>query len=157
MGTGERSTWPSHPMTEEAEPMTNARLIERLIDEATQASDWRSDCTDSGRLPVFNLWGSVMYLTPAGEVVIDHEEDSQARLAEPAERDFALARAAEQYPELAYLKPAKPLDAVMCNLCTGRGWLSVVQGTLPSSQNADQSKPFFYCPECASLGWTMAG
>ncbi|MEV0609511.1 hypothetical protein AB0I61_24385 [Polymorphospora rubra] len=136
--------------------MTNAGLIRRLIDEAAQASDWRSSYADSGRLPVFNLWGPVMYLTPAGEVVIDHEEDSQARLADPAERDFALARAAERYPELAHLKPSKPLAAATCNLCSGRGRITLSQGKILPWKDGNGSKPFLYCPKCNSLGWTVA-
>ncbi|MBO3743893.1 zinc finger-like domain-containing protein [Actinoplanes flavus] len=96
-----------------------------------------------------------MYLTTAGEVVIDHEEDSKARLAEPAERDFALARAAERYPELAHLMPSKPRDAVTCNLCSGRGRMTHIQGKILPWQDADRSKPFIYCPECNSLGWTV--
>lgn len=107
--------------------MTNAELIDRLIEEAAHALDWRGNCATSGRLPVFNLWGPVMYLTPDGEVVIDHEDDGPARLAEPAERDFALARAAEQYPELAYLKPPKPPNSATCSLCCGRGRVAVSQ------------------------------
>ena len=136
--------------------MTNAGLIERLIDEAAQASDWRSCCAGSGRLPLYNLWGPVMYLNPAGEVVIDHEEDRPARLADPAERDFALARAAEQYPELAHLRPLKPLAAATCNLCCGRGRITHSQGKILPWQDGSGSTSFFYCPECNSLGWTVA-
>ncbi len=137
--------------------MTNAGLIERLIDEAAQASDWRSSRAGSGRLPLCNLWGPVMYLTPAGEVVIDDdEEDRPARLADPAERDFALARAAEQYPELAHLRPPKPLVAATCHLCCGRGRVTLSQGKVLPWQDGSGSRSFIYCPECDSLGWTVA-
>ncbi len=135
--------------------MTNAGLIRRLIEEAAQASDWRSSCADSGRLPVFDLWGPVMYLTPAGEVVIDHE-DRPTRPADPAEREFALARAAEQHPELAHLKPPRPPGAATCNVCGGRGRITLSQGKILPWQDGSGSKSFFYCPECNSLGWTMA-
>lgn len=137
--------------------MTNAGLIGRLIEEAAQASDWRSSCASSGRLPVYDLWGPVMYLTPAGEVVIDHEEDRPARPADPAERDFALARAAEQYPQLAHLKPPRPRAAATCRLCRGRGRVTLSRGKILSWQDEGGSRSFFYCPECNSLGWTMTG
>ena len=136
--------------------MTNAGLIRRLIEEAAEASDWRSSCADSERLPVFNLWGPVMYLTPAGEVVIDHEEDRPTRLADPAERAFALARAAETYPELAHLKPPRPPAAATCNLCSGHGRITVSHGEILPWQDGRGFKLFFYCPECSSLGWTLA-
>jgi len=137
--------------------MTIAGLIGRLIEEAAQASDWRSSCADSGRLPVYNIWGPVMYLTPAGEVVIDHEEDRPTRPADPAERDFALARAAEQYPELAHLKPPRPRAAPTCRLCCGHGRIAVSQGRILPWRDGRGFSSFFYCPECNSLGWTVTG
>jgi hypothetical protein len=133
----------------------NPELFSRLVEEAGEAPDWRSSCAGPGRLPVFHLWGPVMYLTPAGDTVIDHEEDGPLRPADPAERDFALARAADQYPELAHLRPPRPQVAVVCDLCDGRGSVTVTQRRMLPWR--DGSVPFLYCPGCNSLGWTVAG
>ncbi|SDT11278.1 hypothetical protein [Actinoplanes derwentensis] len=91
--------------------MTNAELFHRLIEETAQADDWRSGSVRPGCLPLFNYWGPVLYLTPPGDVVRNDDEDGPLRPADPAERDFGLARAAEYYPELAHLKlPAEIVD-----------------------------------------------
>lgn len=83
-----------------------------------------------------------MYLTRSGEVVLTDEEDGPLRPADPAERDFTLARAAEHHPELAHLKPTRPRHAVTCDRCGG-------QGRVPL-----QTRSSVYCPDCNSLGWT---
>jgi hypothetical protein len=98
-----------------------------------------------------------MCLTPAGDVVVNDEEDGPLRPADPAERDFALARAAEQYPDLAYLEPVRPQLAATCNLCCGHGKVTVSQGTVLPWRDGHELRSFLYCPACNSLGWTVAG
>jgi hypothetical protein len=137
--------------------MTRPELIERLIEETTRVPDWRSDYARPGRLPVFNLWGPVMYLTPACDVVIDHEEDSPLRPADPNERDFALARAAELHPELAHLRPSMPQNAATCGLCCGLGRITISQETILPRRDGPTPESFVYCPSCNSLGWTVTG
>lgn len=127
--------------------MTDAELIDRLIEEAAQAPDWRSGFTLAGHLPVFNNWGPAMYLTRAGEVVMNDEAGGPLRPAGPAERDFGLARAAEFYPELSHLRPARPGTAVTCDRCDGRGRLWTMRERI-------ESRAFVYCPECNGIGWT---
>ena len=134
--------------------MTNSDLIARLIEETARATDWRSGDTRPGLLPLFNYWGPVLYLTTAGDVVRNDDEDGPLRTATPDERDFGLARAAALYPELAHLKPARPPDAATCDRCRGDGGLvSTPNGIRPRSQLPD-SPSFLYCPDCNSLGWT---
>ncbi|GAA4608135.1 hypothetical protein BJY16_006686 [Actinoplanes octamycinicus] len=132
--------------------MTDADLIDRLIAEAARASDWRRGHARPGYLPVFNNFGPVTYLTSAGEVVMNDEEDGPLRPADPAERDFALARAAERHPELAHLRPPRPQAAVTCDKCHGRGRV-----TISTWVDRAGSQSFVYCPWCNSLGWTVPG
>lgn len=127
--------------------MTNAELIHRLIEETAQADDWRSGSVRPGLLPLFNYWGPVLYLTPAGDVVRNDDEDGPLRPADPAERDFGLARAAEHYPELVHLTPPRPRNATTCDRCLGRGRLMF----------SSEPPRYVYCPDCNSLGWTIDG
>lgn len=135
--------------------MPDAELINRLIEQVAGAPDWRSGYAAPGRLPVFNLWGPAMYLTPGGDVVIDREEGGPLRPAGPGKRDFALARAAEQHPQLAHLKPRRPPTATTCTLCHGHGRITVDQGTLQPWHDGSPSS--LYCPHCNSLGWITPG
>ncbi|MEV7230758.1 hypothetical protein AB0M79_27605 [Polymorphospora sp. NPDC051019] len=137
--------------------MTNAELIDRLIEETAQAPDWRGGLARPGHLPLFNSLGPVMYLTPAGDVVMNDEEDGPLRLADQAEHDFALARAAEQYPELAYLKPLRPQLAATCDRCCGRGKVTLSQGMILPWRDGQEPEWALYCPGCNSLGWTVTG
>lgn len=41
--------------------MTDAEMIDRLIDQAAHAPDWRSGWVRPGHLPLFNSGGPVMY------------------------------------------------------------------------------------------------
>lgn len=47
-------------------------------------------------------------------------EDGPLRPADPAERNFELARAAEHYPELVHLTPPRPRNATTCYRYHGR-------------------------------------
>ncbi|GIE29527.1 hypothetical protein Ait01nite_025720 [Actinoplanes italicus] len=131
--------------------MTDEELIGRLIDEAFRAPDWRGGAARRGHLPLFSYWGPVLYLTPAGDVVRNDDEDGPLRPADPGERTFGLARAAELYPELAHLRPPRPRHAVTCEQCRGRGRLTVSQGR---AAPWDGTRSFVFCPGCDSLGWT---
>ena len=72
--------------------MTDAELIDRLIDEAVRAPDWRSGAVRPGLLPLFDYWGPVLYVTPAGDVVRNDEEGGPLRPADPDERDDVARR-----------------------------------------------------------------
>ncbi|GAA4595729.1 hypothetical protein BJY16_001774 [Actinoplanes octamycinicus] len=135
--------------------MTDAQLIDRLIEQAAQAPDWRSSCARPGHLPLFNYWGPVMYLTSAGDVIRDDEEGGQLRLADPDERNFGLARAADLYPELAHLRPRRPQAAVTCDLCRGQGRVVVSRGKTSPWPDGYELRSFLYCSGCNSLGWTL--
>jgi hypothetical protein len=135
--------------------VTDVELIDRLIEEAAQAADWRSGCARPGHLPLFNYWGPVMYLTSAGDVVRNDEEDGPLRLADPDERNFGLARAAELYPALAHLRPPEPEAAVTCDLCSGRGRVTTSQGKISPWPDEHEPRAFLYCPRCNSLGWIL--
>ncbi|BCJ41170.1 hypothetical protein GCM10010168_45320 [Actinoplanes ianthinogenes] len=125
--------------------MADAELVDRLIAEVAHAPDWRRHHARPGHLPIFNNWGPVSYLTSTGDVVLNDEEAGPLRAADAAERDFALARAAELYAELAHLRPARPRTAVTCDLCRGSGRLAT---------SPEGPRSFVYCPPCNSLGWT---
>ncbi|GGN95558.1 hypothetical protein GCM10010112_85930 [Actinoplanes lobatus] len=137
--------------------MADAELIDRLIEEAAHASDWRSGSVRRGHLPLFNYWGPVICLTSAGDVVRNDEEDGPLRPADPAERAFALARAAELYPELVHLRPPRPPVATTCGRCHGQGRLALSQGSVVPWSNRSGPRGFVYCPDCDSLGWTVTG
>jgi hypothetical protein len=63
--------------------MANAELIQRLIEETTHAPDWRSGYARTGNLPLYSNLGPAMYLTTAGHVVMNDEEDGPLSLDPP--------------------------------------------------------------------------
>jgi hypothetical protein len=122
--------------------------IRRLIDQVRAKRDLigaslgdtmkRDAALAADALPVEADLGGVLLVTPELQVVeyalfsgtISPVIDAQERL-------YAFKCAAEQFPELADLMPARPAGALDCPACEGVGLLA----------------QRFRCGQCHSLGW----
>lgn len=93
-------------------------------------------------LPVHADAGGIVFLTPDGRVLAlpDDPADAPAVEADPQWRLVALVRAAEAYPELAVLLPARDAASEDCTECVGTGRVRVGPAR-------------FLCGACHGLGW----
>jgi hypothetical protein len=96
-------------------------------------------------LPVYLDWTGFVGLREDGELLFVGSDPPQdpAILEEAHFRRIALAVAAQDYPELAFLRPERPPDAVVCPSCGGAGRV-VLAGV--------QAPPNVLCA-CGGLGW----
>jgi hypothetical protein len=130
-------------------PGIHARLLAAY--RASSAPDpigARAQAARSGLLPVYLDIGGWVGLRDDGEL-LEAAWDSDVAPAPVVDRWLrrtALAVAARDFPELAYLRPQRPEDAVSCPHCGGTGRFAV-DGV---------AMPFVLCP-CAGLGWLPPG
>ena len=122
-------------MSHDTEIQIRQRLAEYL---SNPAAEFQDVARRYEALPVYSDVGGTLFLTPSSQVLclpadsVDlHEEHSlEWRLV-------ALVRAAEKFPELQSLLPARPDNAPACAACSGHG--SVAGG--------------LRCGACLGLGW----
>ena len=92
-------------------------------------------------LPVYSDIGGDLFLTLSGEILHLNEGDPKGLPTletDPVWQLIAAVVASEKYPELAFLRPQRPLSAKDCLKCEGTGH--------PMSLG-------FICGECFGLGW----
>jgi hypothetical protein len=98
-----------------------------------------------GAVALMGTIGSLWLMRPDG-TLWDVDDDSGKHLQPlPPELHLtALVAGAERYPWLAELLPSRPLDALDCTTCRGRGRL---HGNPPHQDH------YVYCTHCSALGW----
>ncbi len=114
------------------------RLIERVTGDAGDAT-WRDGASAAKALPVYLDMGGALALTPQGKIIRYEFESGRASIADECWQVLGLSHAARKYPELAYLKPARPRDASTCIDCSGTGRITAG----------------FECATCLGLGWVV--
>jgi hypothetical protein len=124
-------------MSHDTEIKIRQRLAEYLSNPAAEFQDVarRYDA-----LPVYSDVGGTLFLTPSSQVLCLQADSVDLQEEHSLEwRLVALVRAAEKFPELQPLLPARPDNAPACAACSGRG--SVAGG--------------LRCGVCLGLGWPV--
>jgi hypothetical protein len=124
-------------------PAHLSTLIELRIEQylTGPADDTRASARTHRALPVYADVDGTLFLTPTGEVLMKRGQDANAPLVPEQSahaRVVALIAAAERFPELAEIIPARPASATTCQDCEGEG--KVLNGMIR-------------CGNCSGLGW----
>jgi hypothetical protein len=124
-------------------------LIERKITELIQGEPpdpFRTHAAKANALPVLRAWTACMALRPDGVIVWMDDDVQEPQIVEDARaRNVGLLHASRIDPELAFLAPARPADAIACPDCKGTGRLAFPAGFEHLSRTVDCS--------CGGLGW----
>ena len=111
------------------------RLTAEARDSASAAV--REAATVTGALPVHIEMGGALALTADGDIVQYDFETGTTNVPEEVWRIAALVKAARRFPELRDLVPPRPIGAVDCPACGGRG---LILGDMD-------------CGTCIATGW----
>jgi hypothetical protein len=124
------------------------RGIEAILAEDEPDRDRVREAVRQHRfLPVFHGLTGLHGLRPDGTVVRWDLDDEPPAPAPVRERDpfwirLTLARAADQHPDLAVLRPPRPARAIDCTTCRGAGTFPIYSAIVCS---------------CGGLGWRLPG
>lgn len=129
---------------------TVAALIGEVTPSNCDAAEYRLGKAFDALPICLDLW-SYMLLTAQGEVLWadlndNNEPQEERRLSSPQEVLSALRVGVKRYQRLALLLPARPVDAVDCELCIGSGVM----------QTADAKPQEVCCLWCQGCGWTLS-
>jgi hypothetical protein len=125
-------------------------LIERKIAEFVRGEafeDCRKAAGSAHALPLYLDWTACMALRPDGELIwIDYDEPHQVRPVEDEpERNLGLFQGSRRDPDLRFLVPPRPPDALECPVCKGTGRLTFPEGHEHLAERVVCS--------CGGLGW----
>jgi hypothetical protein len=97
-----------------------------------------------GGISLLGTIGATWLMRPDG-TLWDVDDDFGRPLQPLADRfhSTALVAGVDRHPWLAELLPSRPVDALDCRDCAGRGRIGP----------ADDPSTFAYCSACGSLGW----
>ena len=103
-----------------------------IMGVATSRSAW----------PVYADMGGVLFLDPSGQVILLKDDSPEPTVeTDVTWRLTALVSAAEQVPKFRQLLPVRPRNVPRCELCDGRGKVSIT------------SAGWIRCGQCSGLGW----
>jgi hypothetical protein len=125
-------------------------VIEALVDRWIAAPahlDLVEAVRMSGALPVYVDMSGALFLRPDCEILCLPDGDSIEAIAverDPGWRLTAVVVAAEKYPELKPLLPARPPGTGECKWCGGRGRIRI-------GESDCRRGPI--CGRCFGLGW----
>jgi hypothetical protein len=125
--------------TKRFEPTPDQRaMIEGKIDVVIGglvSEEARKACTTVRAIPLFLDWSACMALRPEGEIIwIDYEEPHPVRPVEDErERNIGLFQGTLRHPDLSFLVPPRPADAIDCPHCQSTGKVSPPSGCEPSA------------------------
>jgi len=151
------SSGPRNPAVSPARPVKLAPkqrdLVERKITEFVRGEayeDCRKAAGSAHALPLYLDWTACMALRLDGEVLwIDYDEPYQVQPVEDErERNLGLFQGSRRDPDLGFLTPVRPPDAIECPDCRGTGRL-----TFPEEHQHLADK--IIC-SCGGLGWLPA-
>jgi len=119
---------------------TVASLVEDFV-QKTRDDAKRAIAVETGGLPVYADLDGYIVLLPTGVFILyTLETGDSAVVTDDRWRTLAKVAAAESFPELAILRPARPAEAVSCPSCGGRGRLRLAS---------------LRCGVCWGTGWTL--
>ncbi len=108
-------------LTSEQRDLIEQRLVEFVAGEAHE--DVRKSAESAQALPLLFDWSACLAIRSSGEVVwINYDEPHQVRAVEDErERNIGLFQGSRRYPELRFLVPRRPPEAIECSYCGGTG------------------------------------
>jgi hypothetical protein len=123
----------SHPidLTPSQRAAVETRIEEFISDSTSIYAHVRGAIARKNVLPLFFDWTAFMALTQGGQVVwvpYDEEPGEIETVRDERLRNIGLFRGTELHPELHFLLPVKPSDAIECHHCRGMGPLAFPQG-----------------------------
>jgi hypothetical protein len=125
----------------------HAAIVERYVNEylggEANADDiYRKLAEQTNALPAYADIGGIILLYPSGDLVL---YDDCGMKPEPVNdrtwENIALISVADQYPQLADLRPVRPNDSPDCTACAGRGRVT---------------RHELLCGVCGGTGWREA-
>jgi len=118
--------------------------------QSLEPPNWDVPVRERGFIPIFQAWVGAWALTPDHQPVFlpDDEPGAIEPIVDPRERNIALHRAAERYPELAHLRPQRSTSDPDCPHCEGTGQVRMSDGAEAPSN--------VHC-YCGNLGWLPVG
>jgi hypothetical protein len=124
------------------------RILEliRAFQTGAAKHSWQQELASRfDALPVHADFGGALLLRPDGEIlVVGWNDEEKAAPADERRSHLGRAAAAEFFPELRAVLPARPAGAATCELCGGAGlerwWVDGSQGVT-------------FCGGCWGLGW----
>jgi acyl carrier protein len=139
--------------TRRLEPTPEQRtIIEEKIVESIDGDPnilARRICTEVHALPLLFDFTAVMAIRPDGELVWIDEDLSRVRLVEDErERTIGLFQGSLRDPDLGFLVPPRPADAVDCPDCRGTG-------RIPFPEGSEHLADLVIC-YCGGIGWLPA-
>ena len=124
------------------------RIGEFINDSTSIYAYARGVVTSANVLPLFFDWTAFMALSPGGQVVwvpYDDEPGDIEAVHDERLRNMGLFQGTKLHPELQFLLPLKPPDAIVCPDCQGTGRVIFPQGHEHLSE-----KVTCYC---GGIGW----
>ena len=120
--------------------------IAEFVEDSTSIA--RAAVARTHVLPLCFDWSGFLGLRPEGQVVsvlYDDESGEYEIIHEERVRNLGLCQGTKRYPDLPFLLPVQPPDAVECSDCRGTGRLAFPQGREHLSET-------IIC-YCGGLGW----
>jgi hypothetical protein len=124
------------------------RIREFISDSASIYAYARGAIAREDVLPLLFDWTGFMALTPGGQVAWVHYDDEPGEVETVHDerlRNIGLFQGTKLHPELQFLLPVKPSNAIECHDCRGTGRLSFPRGHRHLSE-------IVIC-YCGGIGW----
>ena len=122
-------------------------LINAFVNHPPEKLEWQTPFVqEHDALPLYIGWTKTTAIKPNGQLVVWNTEDDTTITEEMDRQAFhaSLTEGARRYPELDFLIPERPNDAVLCEACQGTGKLE------PNKLQA------VICG-CGGVGWIVQG
>lgn len=100
------------------------RLINGFVDRPPEKLDWQIPLVrEHDALPLYIGWTETTAITSSGDIVVWNTETDVSFIQEIDTQLFhaSLMAGVKRYPDLQFLIPSRPDDAVTCDACCGTG------------------------------------
>jgi len=124
------------------------KIFEFIENPPSDCARYRDAVARANALPLYFDWTAWMALCPDGQVVwvpYDDERGPVEKVRDECTRNVGLFRGTKLHPELLFLAPKKPVDAIECPGCRGTGKIMFEQGYVQLSEK-------LVCT-CGGSGW----
>jgi hypothetical protein len=139
-------------LTADQREQIEKRIVEFLEDTTFIHADSHEAVARVHALPLFYDWTAVMALRPDGQIIwipYDNEPEDVEIINDERLRNFGLFQSARLHPDLPFLVPSRPADAIDCPDCRGTGKLAFPPGREHLAEKVVCS--------CGGTGWLPHG